>query len=235
MIRLITVLFFAMFASMANANDFEDADKGWSQGKPWPAHWGVVQYPYKDGWNVVMLAFVNKIYPRDAATSTWLKNIPYAMDEGATVEICMGKRGVFELSSLCQPALVDPEVKGKLKEGDVIAFFYPNHGTGRFSKGPGSDARQTLRVFQKISDANDSSCWERDMLVIKIPKADTCFKRVDAAGVERILSRDFGPRSGGVNETVGTKEQSVLPTVTDDVKAETEQILTTVNMPVEGS
>lgn len=196
MLRFLTLMLFSLAFPLASANDFEDADKAWAPGKPWPSHWGLVQYPYKDGWNVVMVGFVNKVYGEGEAASTWLKDIPSAMSKGASVEVCMAKRGLLEIASLCKPAVVDPELVGALQENDVIAFLYPSHGTKLFSRGPGSDPRTTLRVFQKISAASDKTCWVREMMVFTIPRADVCFKKVDPDLVGRILTRDFGPREG---------------------------------------
>lgn len=196
MFRFAAVLFFILFASFAHADAIEDADQAWSAGKPWPAHWGLVKYPYTEGWNVVLLAFVNKIYDQDEAADTWLKHMPSAMPKGASIEMCMMKRGLLEVAGFCKPAVVDPAIIGTLKVNDVVALLYSNHGTKRFSSGPGSDPRTTLRAFQKISAADDSSCWRREALLFKRPIADDCFKMVDKDLVERLLTRDFGPRAG---------------------------------------
>lgn len=208
MFRALIITFLILMATGARANDLEDADKAWSVGKPWPSHWGLVQYPYKEGWNVVLLGYVNKVYSKEEAADTWLKNITYAKQDGASVEVCMMKRGLLQLAGWCKPAVVDPEIKGTLHEGDVIAYFYPNHGTKRFSDGPGTDARTTLRVFQKISDASDDSCWVREAMVFRRPLADACFKKIDVSLTEKLLTRDFGPRAG--SQTVVLSEAYVV-------------------------
>lgn len=201
MLNIFVAIFLSLFAANSYANDYEIADKAWAPGKPWPTHWGLIKYPYAENWNVVLMAYVNKIYRKDEVADTWLKDIPYAQQEDASVEVCMGKRGMLELATLCQPGIVDPTIRGSLKEGDIVGFFYPNHGTKRFSKGPGSDARTTIRVFQRIASANDNNCWVRMMLVFKTVIADECFAKIDRSLVDTILTRDFGPREGSQNST----------------------------------
>lgn len=196
MIRLITVLFFAMFASMAQANELQDADKAWAPGKPWPAHWGLITYPYKEGWNTVLMGYVRKVYDQGEAGDTLLKDIPYAHQKNASVEICMMKRGLLKLATICNAALVESDLVGTLKEDDIVAFFYPNHSTGAFSKGPGAKPLEAIRVFQKITSAGDESCWERRVMLFYGPVAQACFNKIDTARVESMLTRDFGPRSG---------------------------------------
>lgn len=196
MFRLLTVVFFALLASVAHADDLEDADKEWSPGKPWPAHWGLITYPYQEAWNTVLVAFVNKVYGADEAADTWVKDIPYARQRDAAVEICVFKRGLFKLATHCKVAVVDPEIRGTLQKNDLVALFYPNHGTKRFSRGPGSDARTTMRVFQKLSTGDDPACWE-SVLMISGPTAAVCRDRIDRNQVSRLLTRDFGPRAGG--------------------------------------
>lgn len=197
MYRVIAGVLLALVTAFTHAGEFEDADKAWTTGKPWPAHWGLVQYPYTEAWNVVLMGYVNKVYDKDEAADTWLKSIPSTMQKGASVEVCMMKRGLLELASFCKPAVVDAEIVGTLKQDDVVAFFYPNHGTKRFSSGPGSDPRTTLRVFQKIASGDDKSCWIREKLVFKRPLADSCFAKIDRSLITHILTRDFGPREGG--------------------------------------
>jgi hypothetical protein len=195
MMRLIALLVFSLFSVFAHADDFEDADKAWKQGQPWPAHWGLITYPYPEAWNTVMVAFVNKVYPADEAADTWLKDIPYARKPDATVEICAFKRGLFKLATHCLAALVDPEIIGTLKKDDIVALFYPIHGTKRFSRGPGSDARTTVRVFQRLSSGDDPKCWE-GMVIMHAPTAQVCRDRINRDQVNRLLTRDFGPREG---------------------------------------
>lgn len=196
MFRVLTILFFAMFASLAHADALEDADKAWKPGQPWPAHWGLITYPYTDGWNTVMVMFVNKVYAPNEAADTKLKDIAYARQADAAVEICPFKRGLFKLATHCQMAVVDPEIRGTLKKDDLVAVFYPNHGTKRFSSGPGSDARTTMRAFQKLSSGDDPACWE-SMVIMSAPIAPVCRERINREQVARILTRDFGPREGG--------------------------------------
>lgn len=196
MLRLLAVVFFTLLAVVAHADDLEDADKAWSLGKPWPAHWGLITYPYPEAWNTVMVAFVNKVYGANEAVDTWVKDIPYAHQQDAAVEICAFKRGLFKLATHCKAAVVDPEIRGTLQKNDLVALFYPNHGTKRFSRGPGSDARTTLRVFQKLSTGDDPTCWE-SVLMISGPIAPVCRDRIDRNQVSRLLTRDFGPRAGG--------------------------------------
>lgn len=199
MFRLTAVLLLSMASVLAHADEFEDADKAWADGKPWPTHWGRISYPYTEAWNVVILGFVNKIYGEGEAADTWLKHIPYARNKDASVEVCTMKAGLIKRAAFCKVGLVDPEIVGTLKEDDVVAFFYPNHGTKRFSSGPGSEARTTIRVFQKITSGDDNNCWERKGLVYIFPIAQACLQKVDVALVDRLLTRDFGPRSGLVS------------------------------------
>jgi hypothetical protein len=214
MLRLLTVMLFSLFTAFAHADDLEDADKAWSPGKPWPAHWGLITYPYADGWNTVMVMFVNKVYSANEAADTRLKNIPHALKQDAAVEICPFKRGLLKLATHCQAAIVDPEIIGTLKKNDLVALFYPNHGTRRFSKGPGSDARTTMRVFQKLSDGDDPACWE-SLIIMSAPIAAVCRDRINRDQVSRILTRDFGPRGGVdlVNPVATSAETSVKATV----------------------
>ena len=200
MLRLLTIVFFTLLSSLAQADDLEDADKAWAPGKPWPAHWGLVTHPYKEGWNVVLITFINKIYDKDEAAGTKLKHIPYAMKKDAAVEVCMFKGGILRLSKLCRDAVIDPELAGSLKEGDIVAMFYPNHGTRGISRGPGSDARTTMRIFQKLGVGDDPDCWE-SLLFIHAPTAKGCFDRIDRSLVERLLTRDFGPRLGAGSDS----------------------------------
>jgi len=73
-------------STFAHADEFEDADKAWSPGKPWPAHWGMAKYPYTEAWNVVFLGFIHKVYGKDEAADTGLKHMPSAMPEGVLPE-----------------------------------------------------------------------------------------------------------------------------------------------------
>jgi hypothetical protein len=43
MLRLLVCLVFSLATTFAQANDFQDADKAWVTGQPWPLHWGLVQ------------------------------------------------------------------------------------------------------------------------------------------------------------------------------------------------
>lgn len=201
MFKLIAILALSMCTAFAQANekDFDNADKAWSQGKPWPSHWGQIQYPYVESWNMVLLAYIRKVYDKDEASDTWLKDIPYAHQKGASVEICMMKRGLLKLATICKAALVDPTLIGTLHEEDVVALFHPRHKTKIFADGPGSDAKAAIRVFQKITSAGDDSCWERRELLFFGPVAKACFDKIDRQLIDNLLTRDFGSKTGGVN------------------------------------
>lgn len=229
MFRLAAVLLLTLLANLAHADELEDADHAWTAGKPWPAHWGHIYQPYKEAWNTIFMGFVHKIYDKDEAAGTWLKHIPYAMQKGASVEVCMMKHGLLETAGLCKPAVVDPSIIGTLQEDDVVVFFYPNHGTKLFSAGPGSDARTTMRVFQKIAPAGEKTCWIRELLLYQRPNTPECWQRVDMANVENLLTRDFGPRDGAsVASNSSAYNASSALTAEADAKS-----VSTMNNPAE--
>jgi hypothetical protein len=136
------------------------------------------------------------VYDKGGAANTWLKDIPFAMQKGAAVEVCVMKRGLLRLATICKDALVYPDMVGTLREDDVVAIFYPNHKTTIFADGPGANPRAAVRVFQKITDAGDESCWERRELLFYGPIAKACFSKIDTTRIENILVHDFGPRTG---------------------------------------
>jgi hypothetical protein len=219
MSRKLIAIFFLLFSGVVQANDLEDADKAWKDGQPWPSHWGMITYPYKEGWNVVFMGYVHKIYGEGEASNTWLKDIPAAMPKGAAVEICVMKRGLLKLATICKDALVDKELVGTLKEDDVVAAFYGNHKTTIFSDGPGADPRAAMRVFQKITDAGDDSCWERRVMLFYGPISKACFNKIDTERVGQILSRDFGPKEGsGAYKALSKPADDSVRTISPDEK-----------------
>lgn len=195
MLRFLTVLLFSLICNFAHA-DANDENTKWERGMPWPASWGEITLG-KALWNTVYPGFINKIYSPGEATHTALKEIPYAMQEGASVEVCDGKKGIFKFSSFCYDAIVDPEILGTLKKGDIVQYFNPRHGVRFYSEGPGMSPETTFRVFHKIGDEAEDQCWTGNFYLNR-PRTDACHvQRADKAKIERILTRDFGPREGG--------------------------------------
>lgn len=193
MLRFLAVLLFPLICSFAHAAANEENAK-WVRGMPWPANWGELIVSAQ--WNSVRPAFVNKVHAQGEAANTALKEIPYAMQEGASVEICIGKKGPFKLASACLVAVVDPEIRGSLKKGDVVHYFAPKHGESILSDGPGKAPETTFRVFHKSGDAAEDQCWTGNIF-FDMPNTDACYKqRADKTKIERILTRDFGPREG---------------------------------------
>lgn len=190
------ILALVMFSSgLAQASPAEEIDKLWVSGQPWPATWGRLTNPIEFEWNRVFVAFVNNVYDKDFALSTFFKDIPYALEKDATVEICMLKKGVFSWPTLCRPAIVEPTIKGTIKDGDVVAVLHAYGGNSKwFNNGPGTDPRKALRVIQVLAPKEDDSCWHG--IIIKEPNDKSCLARFNGDFAEEILVRDFGPRMG---------------------------------------
>lgn len=197
MLRYVMVLLISLASCLTQANELDDADKAWTTGKPWPSHWGTIQDQsrWTTSWNVVNTGFVHKVYGEGEAAGTWLKEIPAAMQAGATVEVCLAKKGVFSWATKCHPALVEPPLIGSLKEEDLVVWLAPRHALSNLSSGPGAKPENAMRVIQKLAEGDESACW-RSLLILKMPIADTCLARIDKDLVEQILTRDLGPREG---------------------------------------
>lgn len=195
-IKITVVALVALGLSGCASNKILPADEEWRAGKPWPSHWGM---PYDNGglgWNIVQPLFVHKdSYSKEEVAKTRLKDVPSAMEENAVVEICRFKKGLFQLATVCSPALVVPELRGKLHKDDVVAVFMEARDVAANSAVPVSpDYRMANRVFQKLADEGDDDCWQRTFGIIKSPNTQNCMNRIDKKLTEHMLERDFGPR-----------------------------------------
>lgn len=193
--KALAMLTFLFISTITHASPASEIDKAWVSGQPWPQTWGLLSDPQEFEWNRVIIAFVNEVFDKDEVRSTAFKDIPYALEKDSTVEICMAKKGVFNWATLCRPAIVDPDIRGSIVNGDVVAVLHAFGGTSKwFNDGPGTDQRKALRIAQRLAPKEDASCWEG--VIVKRPIAQVCLDRFDGAKIEQMLTRDFGPRAG---------------------------------------